>query len=142
MREYLRQTDRERIGSIDGVNLFFGALLGANLGTIEQLPLGEYIKLIMILAGTVVTLRVVSTSERRGYALATLALYVFLVALILAMPALRPDGLSPEAAARLGATLAVWALLVLTLEYWPVKPEEIRPAEASAPEEAAAPRSR
>jgi hypothetical protein len=96
----------------------------------------------MILAGMVVTLRVVSTSERRGYALATLALYVFLVALILAVPALRPEGLSPDAAARLGATLAVWALLVLTLEYWPIKPEEIRPAEAPAPEEAAAPRSR
>ena len=142
MREYLRQTDRERMGSIDGVNLFFGALLGANLGTVEQLPLGEYIKLIMILAGTVVTLRVVSTSERRGYALATLALYVFLVALFLAVPALRPEGLSPGAAARLGATLAVWVLLVLTLEYWPVKPDDVRPAEAPAPEEAAAPRSR
>ena len=142
MREYLRQTDRERMGSIDGVNFFFGALLGANLGTIEQLPLGECIKLIMILAGMVVTLRVVSTSERRGYALATLALYVFLVALILAVPALRPEGLSTDAAARLGATLAVWALLVLTLEYWPVKPEEVRPAEPPGPEEAAAPRSR
>ena len=142
MREYLRQTDRERMGSIDGVNLFFGALLGANLGTIEQLPLGEYIKLITILAGTVVTLRVVSTSDRRGYALASLGLYVFLVALILAIPALRPEGLSPDAAAQLGATLAVWVLLVLTLEYWPVKPDEVRPAVPSEPEEAGSPPSR
>src|SRR5688572_12558399 len=111
MREYLRQTHRERMGSIDGVNLFFGALLGANLGTVEQLPLSEYVQLIMILAGTVVTLRVVSTSERRGYALATLALYVFLVTLFLAVPRVRPEGLSADAAARMGATLAVWILL-------------------------------
>ena len=136
MRQYLRQTHRERMGSIDGVNLFFGALLGANLGTVEQLPLGEYVQLIMILAGTVVTLRVVSTSERRGYALATLALYVLLVTLFLAVPPFRPEGLSADAAARMGATLAVWILLVLTLELWPVKLDEVRPAEARAPEEA------
>ena len=142
MRDYMRQTQRERMGSIDGVNLFFGALLGANLGTIGDLPLIDYIKLIMILAGTVVTLRVVSTSERRFYALATLGLYVFLVATYLAVPALRPENLSPDAAARLGSTLAVWILLVLTLEYWPVRPEEVRPAEAPNSEEAAARPSR
>ncbi len=142
MRQYLRQTHSERMGGIDGVNLFFGALLGANLGTIERLSLGDYIQLIIVLAGTVVTLRLVSTSDRRGYALATLGLYIFLVAVYLIAPPLRPEGLSSDAAARLGATLAVWILLVLTLEYWPVKPDEVRPAEAPAPEEAAAPRSR
>ena len=138
MREYLRQTQRERLGGIDGLNLFFGALLGANLGTIEQLPLGDYVQLILILAGTVVTLRLVSTSERRGYALATLALYIFLVGVYLAIPHMRPDGLSQSAAAKLGGTLAVWILLVLTLEYWPAKPE-VRPAERQAPEEAVVP---
>lgn len=106
------------------------------------MPLGEYVQLIIILAGTVVTLRLVSTSDRRGYALATLGLYVFLVAVYLAVPPLRPEGLSPDAAARMGATLAVWVLLVLTLEYWPVRPDEVRPAEARAPEEAAARPSR
>lgn len=139
MREYLRQTQRERLGGIDGLNLFFGALLGANLGTIERLPLGDYVQLIMILAGTVVTLRLVSTSERRGYALATLLLYIVLVGIYLAVPSMRPDGLTESAAAKLGGTLAVWILLVLTLEYWPVRPDEIRPAEPQAPEEAAAP---
>ncbi|HMJ93397.1 MAG TPA: hypothetical protein VK472_04790 [Allosphingosinicella sp.] len=142
MREYLTQTHRERMGGIDGVNLFFGALLGANLGTVEQLPLGDYVQLIVILAGTVVTLRLVSTSDRRGYALASLGLYIFLVGVYLAVPHLRPEGLSPAAAARLGATLAVWILLVLTLEYWPVRPDEVRPAEPPAPVEAAAPPSR
>ena len=142
MREYLRQTQEERRGAIDGVSLFFGALLGANLGTVEQLPLGDYVQLIMILAGTVVTLRVVSTSERRGYALATLALYVFLVTLYLAVPRVRPEGLSADAAARMGATLAVWILLVLTLEYWPTKAEEVRPAEPPGQEEAGSPQSR
>ena len=142
MRQYLRQTHSERMGGIDGVNLFFGALLGANLGTIEQLPLIDYIELIVILAGTVVTLRLVSTSDRRGYALASLGLYILLVAIFLAAPGLKPEGLSPEAAARLGATLAIWVLLVLALEYWPTRPAEVRPAEPPAPEEADSPRSR
>ena len=142
MREYLRQTRRERLGGIDGLNLFFGALLGANLGTIERLSIFDYVQLIVILAGTVVTLRLVSTSDRRGYALSTLGLYVILVGIFLAVPQSRPEGLSPDAAARLGATLAVWILFVLTLEYWPTKPDEVRPAEESGPLEAAAPQSR
>lgn len=142
MRQYLKQTHSERMGGIDGVNLFFGALLGANLGTIERLSLGDYIQLIVVLAGTVVTLRLVSTSDRRGYALATLGLYIFLVAVFLAVPPLRPEGLTPDAAARLGATLAVWILLVLTLEYWPTSGAEVRPAERPEPEEAGSPRLR
>jgi hypothetical protein len=142
MREYLRQTHSERMGGIDGLNLFFGALLGANLGTIERLPLFDYVQLIILLAGTVVTLRIVSTSERRAYALLSLGLYAGLVAFYLVAQSLRPEGLSPKAAAQLGATLAVWVLLVLTLEYWPTRPEEVRPAERPEPEEAGAPRSR
>jgi len=136
MRQYLRQTDRERLGAIDGLNLFFGALLGANLGTVEQLPLYAYVQIIVLLAGTVMVLRMLSTSERRGYALASLLLYVVLVAAILAVPDLRPDELSEAAAARLGATLAIWVAGVLALEYWPTHRREVTPAEPQAPPEA------
>jgi hypothetical protein len=83
LREYLVQTHRERRGGIDGLNLFFGALLGANLGTLEQLPLTDYVKLIVLLAFTVVGLRMISTSERRLYALLTLGIYVILVGFVL-----------------------------------------------------------
>lgn len=142
MRDYLVQTQRERRGGVDGINLFFGALLGANLGTLEQLPLSDYVKLIALLAFTVVGLRMVSTSERRIYALLTLGIYVVLVGLILFLPMLRPKGLPEPAVTRLGATLAVWVCAVLLLEFWPVKKPAVRPAEPPAPEEAAAPPSR
>ncbi len=139
MREYLKQTDRERLGGIDGINLFFGALLGANLGMIDRLPLRDYAMMIIILAGTVVTLRMVSTSERRAYALMTLLVYIFLVSLYLFLPALRAKGLSDDATARLGVTLAIWVGAVLFLEFGPTHRREIRPAEEQAPPEADAP---
>jgi len=139
LREYLRQTHEERRGAMDGVSLFFGALLGANLGTVEQLPLWDYIQLIILLAGTVMVLRMISTSERRGYALLTLAFYVVLVGAFLGLPSMRPEDLSDAAAARLGATLAIWVMSVLALELWPTAEPDVRPAEPPAPEQAAAP---
>jgi hypothetical protein len=142
VRQYLTQTSRERQGSMDGLGLFFGALLGANLGTVDQLPLYDYIQLIVLLAGTVMVVRIISTSERRIYALFTLAFYVFLIGAFLGVPAMRPDGLSADSAARLGATLAVWVIFVLFLEYWPTSAGEVRRAEPPEPEEAGSPRSR
>jgi uncharacterized membrane protein len=124
VRKYLTQTNRERQGSIDGLGLFFGALLGANLGTVDQLPLLDYIKLIVLLACTVMVLRLLSTSERRGYALASLAVYVVVMGAFLGVPAMRPDGFSADAAARLGATLAIWVAMVLAIEYWPTRDPE------------------
>ena len=63
----------EKVGSVDGLNLFFGALLGANLGTMQSLPLLQYGKLVILLAGTVIVLRMISTSERRAKVLALVA---------------------------------------------------------------------
>lgn len=55
------QRAETRAGAIDGLNLFFGALLGANLGTLDHIRLVEYVQLIVLLAGTVVTVRMVSS---------------------------------------------------------------------------------
>jgi hypothetical protein len=38
MHSIFKYTTRNRRGGIDGLNLFFGALLGANLGTTEYWP--------------------------------------------------------------------------------------------------------
>src|SRR5687768_4800048 len=59
--------ERERrTGAIDGLNLFFGALLGANLGTLGGLKLVNYMQMIAILAAMVIALRVLSASAKRG----------------------------------------------------------------------------
>jgi hypothetical protein len=76
MTSIWRYTRRDKIGGIDGLNLFFGALLGANLGTLEGLALRDYVNFIVILAGTVMTIRMLSISERRWMMLGTLALLV------------------------------------------------------------------
>jgi hypothetical protein len=118
-KPFWKQTKGARIGSVDGFNLFFGALLGANLGTLERLPIWDYFKLIAALAITVAMLRMVSTSERRITALVGLAIYSVLIALILGSDDLRPQGLDPGDAQRLGVTLAVWILGVLIFEFAP-----------------------
>lgn len=115
------QTKREKVGTIDGINLFFGALLGANLGTLGGMSLGEYIKLVALLGGLVMTIRLVSVSERRGYALGTLGCYVILAGLVLFVPALQPKGLSPDDLDRLVATVGIWIAATMLTEFYPTR---------------------
>ena len=63
MRGPRAATRNRKTGAIDGLNLFFGALLGANLGTIQNLKLSSYLIIVALLAGTVMALRMVSTGE-------------------------------------------------------------------------------
>jgi hypothetical protein len=122
LRQMFRNTEGGKAGAVDGLNLFFGALLGANLGTMQSLGLYEYIQLIVLLAGTVMVLRMISTSERRGYMLAVLGVYVLLIGTMLMVPDVQPKGMSKGDLHRLVATLAVWVLFVLGTELSPVRP--------------------
>ena len=122
--EFLKQTTKERAGTIDGLNLFFGALLGANLGTLDELDMEDYVKFTVLLAGTVMALRMVSTSERRVYAIATAGLYAGLIFAILLIPSIQPSGLAEKDLHRLLATLGIWLGSVLLMELWPVKASE------------------
>lgn len=115
------QTKREKLGTIDGINLFFGALLGANLGTLDAMPLSEYVKLVALLGGLVMTIRLVSVSERRLYALGTLGFYLVLAGLVLFMPAWQPKGLSPSDLERLVATLGIWMTFTMLTEFYPTR---------------------
>lgn len=131
MRKFFRNTPGEKLGSIDGLNLFFGALLGANLGTMQSLPLDEYVKIVLLLAGTVMVLRMISTSRRRLKVFSILALYILLVGAMLLMPAFRPKGLAEDALHKLVATLGVWLAAVLLVEFSPMgeEPGQTRPGQ-------------
>jgi len=120
----LRQTQSSKVGSLDGLNLFFGALLGANLGTVEKIPLFDYVKLIILLAGTVMTIRIISTSKQRRYALGLTALYAVLIASMFFSDELRPEGMTPEEVNRLLATLGIWMVFVLAVELTPARPDD------------------
>jgi hypothetical protein len=121
MKSLFVSTPGGKAGALDGLNLFFGALLGANLGTLAPLALGEYVKLVILLAGTVVTLRMVSTSERRSLMFSVLAVYACLLVALVTLPGMRPEGMAAGDLHRLVATLAVWMLFVLISEFTPVR---------------------
>jgi uncharacterized membrane protein len=126
MKGILRNTTGGKAGAIDGLNLFFGALLGANLGSMQHMALYDYGQLIFLLAGTVMVLRMLSTSERRTYMLITLAFYVALVGAFLLVPALQPKGMALDDLHRLVVTLAVWVVFVLGAELSPVRENSAR----------------
>lgn len=121
MKDLFRNTPGGKSGAIDGLNLFFGALLGANLGTIQGMSLFDYVKMIVLLAGTVMVLRMISTSERRTYMLVVLGVYVALISTMLLLPSLQPKGMAVGDLHRLVATLGVWVAFVLAAELSPMR---------------------
>jgi predicted membrane channel-forming protein YqfA (hemolysin III family) len=121
MRRLFRNTAGGKAGAVDGLNLFFGALLGANLGTLDALKLVDYVQLTTILAGTVMTVRMVSTSERRPLMLAVLAVYGALLVALVLLPDFKPANLKDDDLNRLVATLAVWVIFVLGIELSPIR---------------------
>jgi hypothetical protein len=121
MKSIFRNTAGGKAGAIDGLNLFFGALLGANLGTTQGMRLYDYGMFIVLLAGTVMVLRMLSTYERKVYMFVTLAIYVAIIAAILLVPALQPKGMAIADLHRLVVTLAIWLLFVLGAELSPVQ---------------------
>ncbi|HEX8625925.1 MAG TPA: hypothetical protein VF782_12745 [Allosphingosinicella sp.] len=129
MRRLFRNTAGGKAGAIDGLNLFFGALLGANLGTLDALRLVDYIQLATLLAGTVMTVRMVSTSERRPLMLAVLAVYAALLVALVLLPDFKPAGMKVEDLHRLVATLAVWVIFVLGIELSPIREDPEPPPE-------------
>jgi hypothetical protein len=127
MKSLLTSTEGGKVGAIDGLNLFFGALLGANLGTLDRMPLAEYVKLVFLLAGTVMALRMISTSERRLYMLIVIVIYALLIASMALVPQLQPKGMDVGDLHRLVATLGIWVAFVLASEFAPMKKAEELP---------------
>jgi hypothetical protein len=109
----------QRAGAIGGLNLFFGALLGANLGTLPGLKLVHYLQVVSLLAALVIALRIVSTAEDRRKPLVVLAAYVALLIGLAVFPDLAPFGLAEEDLHRLLATLGIWIGLGLVIELSP-----------------------
>src|SRR3954447_11832569 len=121
MKDLFRSTSGGKAGAVDGLNLFFGALLGANLGTIQGMTLPYYVELIFLLAAVVMTVRMLSTSPRRMYILACIALYVLIGAAFLLWKPLQPKGVPVADLQRLATTLGIWVMLVLAAEISPVR---------------------
>ena len=121
-RLFVSYTEAERRSTLAGVNLFFGALLGAHLGTMDQLPLRDYILLVVLLAGAVTGIFLVVSSRRMSVIWLTVVLYVIVFGTMLLVPAAQPPNMEDEFQ-RIVAMLAVWLVLLMSIRLQPAVPE-------------------
>jgi hypothetical protein len=111
----VRMTEREYRANIDGLNIFFGAVLGFVLAGSETLDNVWFGVLLAATAGIVVSiLYITSSAHRIAYSIVTLALIGF-------MPVWLEDLLPGPASvpAKLQPSLLIWALLTIFVEFLP-----------------------
>jgi hypothetical protein len=113
-------TRAEKQGMIDGVSLFFGALLGTNLASLNGLSMGAFAIAIGLLAGAVMSLRIFSTTERRWHGYLLLAVYAIVGLQILFFSSISM-GIALADRQRLAIILGVWMLTVIAAELTPIK---------------------
>ena len=133
MRSLLSYTSAEKRGMVDGIGLFFGALIGTNLGSFGALNKFEYTMLIILLVGTVMSLRIFSTTERRWHGYLLLSVYSVFIFHFLFLSKLT-KGIPADDRDRLAITLAVWFATVILAELTPIKelPSKEEPAGTGA----------
>jgi hypothetical protein len=115
------QTRAEKRAAISGVNLFFGALIGANLGSLERLALRDYVLLICIVALIVLYIQLAPVARRRWSNLAHLGLMLGGLYVLLMTPfgeSLFADRERPSP--HLFVTIALWLASVAAVELRPV----------------------
>ncbi len=119
LKELVSYSDEERRGTMVGVNLFFGALLGANLGATEKLPLAEYAQLVIMLCGVITSMFTIVASRRRLVVLVTSGLLVWILG---AMIYLSDELVPAEAVAdlhRMLVTLLIWVVFTVAIKLTP-----------------------
>lgn len=109
-----RMTDGEYQANLNGLNMFFGAVLGFVLAGTEKLTVFQFSVLLTSLAGVVVTVLYISSSKHR---LAYAALALFYAA---TMPEamdfmLHTQGAVPD---KIRPTLLVWIGMTIGVEFW------------------------
>ena len=111
----MRMTEREYRANIDGLNIFFGAVLGFVLAGSETLDDFGFGVLLAGTAGIVVSILYITSSEHRlGYSVLTLAL---IASMGTWLEQLVPG--SQSIPAKLQPCLLVWALMTMSVEFLP-----------------------
>jgi Na+-transporting NADH:ubiquinone oxidoreductase subunit NqrD len=119
MRALFTQPENERHATLAAVNLFFGVLLGANLGSINSVPLFDYIKLVLLLGGSVMALFTIAVSTRWRTVTGLAITYALLLGLTIVDADMRPEGMESEME-RIIATLGIWFLFVVLVRLTPL----------------------
>ena len=122
--KFLVATESEYAAHLAGMNTFFGAVLGFVMAGTEKLDTIEFSLLLVFVSGIVVCILYVSAGRTKlAYGLMTL--FLILVLPNTMGPFLEAGERLPE---KLQATLVVWTLLTLIVEYLPRRPDEDLPA--------------
>ena len=118
MIPYLKKpwmTAGEYRANLQGLNVFFGAVLGVVMAGTERLAPFDYGVMLLLLASLVITILYISSSPKR----------LLYSALILVAIALMPEMVTQliddriSSLAYLQVTLLVWALLAILIEFAP-----------------------
>ena len=127
------QTRAEKRAASNGLNLFFGALIGANLGSLENLELRDYALVVSMVCVIVLYIQLAPVARQRWLYLAILASYVgVLYVLLLAPGGLHPFHDRPRPQPHLFVTICLWLLCVAYIELRPV--EKTEPPSAPKPQ--------
>ncbi|MEN5263830.1 hypothetical protein [Stenotrophomonas sp. TWI587] len=109
-----RMTDREYRANMNGLNMFFGAVLGLALTGAEQLNDLRFAVVLTMVAGAVISILYISSSRHRAayaaYAVLVSATFPELVGVLFHDPDIVPDKIRP--------TLLVWAGMTILVEFW------------------------
>lgn len=109
-----RMSSGEYQANLNGMNMFFGAVLGFVLSGTEKLQAWQFGVLLAMLAGVVITVLYISSSRYRlGYALLAIFYAVILpdaMDLMLHSKDTVPDKVRP--------TLLVWIGMTIMVEFW------------------------
>jgi len=126
--DWMKQTKAEREAYRNGLSLFFGALLGAHLGTLETLPLIQYAIFVCSLVGVVMALQAIGRARNRFYALYLIATFLILLALSYDRAVTDLANVTRSQIDRLYVMLAIWFGAVLIIEITPVVGGDRTPA--------------
>lgn len=109
-----KMTVGEYQANLNGLNMFFGAVLGFVLTGTEALNSFQFGVILMLLAGAVISILYISSSKNR----VAYAIYALVVALVfpeMVDLAFRTDGLAPD---KIRPTLLVWTVMAIFVEFW------------------------
>ena len=109
-----KMTSSEYQANLNGLNMFFGAVLGFVLTGTETLNTWQFGFVLMMLASAVISILFISSSKHR------LAYSIYALIIALTLPELinfilRGDGLVPD---KIRPTLVVWTLMTILVEFW------------------------
>ncbi|MCI2261147.1 hypothetical protein [Xanthomonas indica] len=122
-----RMTKDEYQANLNGLNMFFSAVLGLVLTGTERLSAWQFGVALAVLASLVISILFISSSRHRvAYAIYTLVMALLLPKVIDVM--LKGHDLLPD---KVQPTLIVWTMMTIMVEFWG-REKHAEPAAATA----------